>query len=164
MADRKKRRAGSRALSKPGASAGKQPPTSADISGTLSVSHVQREFSGPLPPPEVLAKYEEVLAGAADRIIAMAETQSKHRQAMEAEAMGSQVSDQPAARREARWGQICGLTIGVCAIGASLAAALAGYQTFASIFGGTTVVGLVSVFIYGRSRRTQIERPPEDSA
>ena len=38
-------------------------------------------FSGPLPHPEDLAKYEQVLPGAADRIISMAEQQAAHRQA-----------------------------------------------------------------------------------
>jgi uncharacterized membrane protein len=32
-------------------------------------------FSGPLPPPEALAKYNDILPGAADRIITMAEHQ-----------------------------------------------------------------------------------------
>ncbi len=35
-------------------------------------------FSGPLPPPEVFAKYEQILSGSADRILKMAENQSTH--------------------------------------------------------------------------------------
>jgi uncharacterized membrane protein len=35
--------------------------------------------SGPLPAPEVIAGYEKVLAGAADRIIKMAEKEQDHR-------------------------------------------------------------------------------------
>jgi uncharacterized membrane protein len=41
-------------------------------------------FSGPLPPPAVLAKYNEVLPGLAERIVALTEQQSAHRQALEA--------------------------------------------------------------------------------
>ena len=37
-------------------------------------------FSGPIPPPNIIKGYEEILPGSADRIIAMAENQSKHRQ------------------------------------------------------------------------------------
>ncbi|MBI1739603.1 MAG: DUF2335 domain-containing protein [Acidobacteriales bacterium] len=40
-------------------------------------------FSGPLPHPEDLAKYEQVLPGSADRIIRMAERQAEHRQNLE---------------------------------------------------------------------------------
>lgn len=40
-------------------------------------------YSGPLPAPETLAAYEQILPGAADRVIAMAERQSAHRQQLE---------------------------------------------------------------------------------
>lgn len=46
---------------------------------------IQSEFSGPIPPPSISKGYEEVLPGAADRIISMAEKQSQHRQHMEKE-------------------------------------------------------------------------------
>lgn len=41
------------------------------------------EFSGPLPPPSIIQGYENVVPGAAERILAMAEKQSAHRQLME---------------------------------------------------------------------------------
>lgn len=44
-------------------------------------------FSGPLPPPEALARYEEIKFGSADRIITMAENQASHRQGMESKAL-----------------------------------------------------------------------------
>lgn len=44
---------------------------------------IQSEFSGPIPPPSIIAGYEEVVPGAADRIIKMAEIQAAHRQSME---------------------------------------------------------------------------------
>jgi uncharacterized membrane protein len=46
---------------------------------TASAAH----FSGPIPPPEILIRYNEASPGAADRIIAMAENQSQHRQELE---------------------------------------------------------------------------------
>ena len=39
----------------------------------------QRTFSGPLPHPEDLAKYDQIVPGAADRIIKMAENEMCHR-------------------------------------------------------------------------------------
>ena len=47
------------------------------------VTSEQAVFRGPVPPPEVLAGYEATLPGAADRILAMAERQSRHRQELE---------------------------------------------------------------------------------
>lgn len=40
-------------------------------------------YQGPLPPASEFGKYEEVLKGSADRILSMAENQSKHRQEIE---------------------------------------------------------------------------------
>jgi len=40
-------------------------------------------YQGPLPPPELFKKYEEILPGSAERILKMAEKQSNHRQAIE---------------------------------------------------------------------------------
>lgn len=40
-------------------------------------------FSGPLPPPEVLEKYNAIEPGSANRIIRMAESQAQHRQSLE---------------------------------------------------------------------------------
>lgn len=42
-----------------------------------------QQFSGPLPPPEILEKYNNIEPGFANRIMRMAESQSQHRQAME---------------------------------------------------------------------------------
>jgi uncharacterized membrane protein len=41
------------------------------------------EFSGPLPPPQILQGYNNAFAGCAERVVAMAERQSAHRQALE---------------------------------------------------------------------------------
>ncbi len=44
-------------------------------------------FSGPLPPPQILQQYDEVVPGAAERIIANAESRQAHDQAMEERAL-----------------------------------------------------------------------------
>jgi uncharacterized membrane protein len=49
----------------------------------LSLLNSISQFVGPIPPPDLLKKYEDALDGAADRIIKMAEKQSAHRQWME---------------------------------------------------------------------------------
>jgi hypothetical protein len=41
------------------------------------------EVSGPLPPPQVLEHYERVLPGSAQRLLTMAEEQSRHRMRQE---------------------------------------------------------------------------------
>lgn len=48
----------------------------------LQAIHV--EVSGPLPQPQVLAQYDAVVPGGADRIVKLAENQVKHRHTMQA--------------------------------------------------------------------------------
>lgn len=60
--------------------------TSLQISGQL--------FKGPLPHPEILEKYEKILKGSADRIIKMAENQSKHRQVIEKKVISSDITNE----------------------------------------------------------------------
>lgn len=87
--------------------------------------------------------YNAVLPGAAERIIAMAEAEAAHVRMIETEALSGEL-------RERRLGQICGLGIGVAALGTAALALFLGHETAATVIGGTTVVGLVSVFVIGR--------------
>ena len=51
---------------------------------STAMAHFRAEFfEGPLPHPETLAEYDRISPGAASRILAMAEEQSKHRQELE---------------------------------------------------------------------------------
>lgn len=56
------------------------------------VVHQSTSFSGPLPPPEILRRFDEVVPGAAERIIKMAEEQSGHRRELEKKVIESDVS------------------------------------------------------------------------
>jgi uncharacterized membrane protein len=44
-------------------------------------------FSGPIPPPYVLAKYERALPGLADRLVRIAERESEHRRELQRRAI-----------------------------------------------------------------------------
>lgn len=48
-------------------------------------------FAGPLPHPDVLKQYDNIVPGAANRIIQMAESQSKHRRDLEKKVIGSNI-------------------------------------------------------------------------
>jgi uncharacterized membrane protein len=79
------------------------------------VSQVIQEiqFSGPIPPPNIISGYEKILPGAADRILAMAEKQSEHRQEMEKKMVEAE-------SRDGLLGIICGFTLGVGCIAAAI--------------------------------------------
>lgn len=113
---------------------------------------IAEQFSGPIPSPEVFAKYEAILPGAAERILTMAEEQQKHRMEIEKQVINSKISD-------SRLGIILGFILTIVIIAVSTGAILMGYSVigFSSII--IAVGGLVGVFIYGtRSNRKEREK------
>lgn len=50
------------------------------------VQALRIELSGPLPPPQLLRQYDEVLPDGAERVVRVAEEQFRHRRRMEARA------------------------------------------------------------------------------
>src|SRR5213592_1328991 len=70
-------------------------------------------FSGPLPPPEVLTKYNEAVPNAAERILVLAERQAEHRQKLEAKVIASNTFNQTL-------GSIFAFILGLAAIGGGI--------------------------------------------
>jgi len=104
-------------------------------------------FLAPCSPPSVLEGYERLVPGAAERILVMAESDAKHQQEIEFAALR-------AMEAEVKRGQFFGFVIGLTALGASMLALAMGSPAVAGVIGGTTVIGLVSVFIVGRVVKT----------
>lgn len=107
------------------------------------VVHVTEQFSGPLPPPDVLDRYNQVTPDAANRIIAMAEQETGHRRDMERLIISNEY-------KEARMGQICAVFIGSLTIIAGSVISVFGAPLAGVVIGGCGVIGLVSVFVLGR--------------
>ena len=109
-------------------------------------------FSGPLPPPEALSRYEKVLPGAADRIVAMAEKQSAHRIEIEKITIKARA-------RDSLLGVVSGFLIGVTALLVCAYNVTSGYPFSGSLIGASGLGGLVGVFVYGtRESRAERER------
>lgn len=114
--------------------------------GTLTAARTeitQSEFSGPLPAPEHLLAYDKIVPGAAERILQMAENEARHRHSLEATAVQETVAE----RRRGQW---MGFIIALLGLGSAVIAALHGDTVTASTIGGTTLVGIVAVFVVGR--------------
>lgn len=119
---------------------------------TPRVTVTAATFSGPIPPPELLGKYAEIIPNGADRILKMAESQSSHRQHIEKWAVigGTILS---------YFGVLCALIIALFTLYFGSQLILKGYVVAGSIFAGSGLVGLVTAFIYGtRSRREERHR------
>jgi uncharacterized membrane protein len=105
-------------------------------------------FSGPLPPPDILAKYDLVVPGSAARILAMAETQSRHRRSLERIVV---IGDS----RRAWAGLWTGFTLGMTGLIVGGFLGFYGQQVAASVIGGGALASLVSVFVIGTKSRQQ---------
>ena len=101
-------------------------------------------YSGPIPPPEALARYEEIQPGAADRILTMAEKQQEHRMALETKAIGGQVD-------QSKRGQLFGfILVFVCIAVAVFVSLYFGMTAFAVTFLCVTMVSVVGLFVTGK--------------
>ena len=70
-----------------------QPPEQPQATPDTVVTHsVAARFEGPVPPPHLLAAYNEAFPGCAERIVAMAESQGTHRQRIETAVVKAQVA------------------------------------------------------------------------
>jgi len=106
-----------------------------------------QQFSGPVPHPEILREYDQILPGAAERILTMAELDQKHQIELDSNA-------QHLAAKEIKRGQIFGLVVSISAFITSIASLILSFEKAAMVIGGTTVVGLVTVFLTSRSAKS----------
>lgn len=84
------------------------PSPKSDSSTTIArIEASSVSFSGPLPPPDMLQRYNEIIPNGADRVMTMAENQSKHRERIEAAVIESNVKSQA---RGTTYGFIMGMT------------------------------------------------------
>lgn len=105
-------------------------------------------FSGPLPSPSILGDYNEILTNGAERIMKMAENQSSHRIDLEKHAIIEEL-------RQSKNGQIFGFILAILGMLIAFVLAYLGHDTVAGIFGTTTIVGLVTVFVIGKRKQSK---------
>lgn len=114
--------------------------------GNSQITAHAAHFSGPLPPPEILVRYNEAVPGGAERIVAMAESQSKHRQSLEKSVVDTNCSTQGT-------GPVYGFIICMTAIVGGIYLIHSGKspEGLTSIIGA--LGGLVTVFVLGRKKQ-----------
>ncbi len=123
-------------------------PNQQNKNNGIAVNEVSAQFfSGPLPPPEILKKFDEIIHGAAERILKMAEEQSVHRKGLENKVVTSDIA-------RSKWGQILGFIIAITGLIVSGFIAIYGNAIAGGIIGVGTLVSLVSVFMYGSRTRS----------
>ncbi len=117
------------------------------------VLHQETHFSGPIPPPALLAKYNEVIPNGAERIMAMAERQSAHRERLEARGGDGNVSSQT------RAGYFTFIVLVIAIIGGMFL-----LHEGKSVVGLSTIIasigGVAGVFFYSKreQRKERVEK------
>jgi len=125
-------------------------PTQQKILKAFKSVSIHQSFSGPIPPPNILKGYNDVVKDGAERIMSMAERQSNHRITLEDHAIREEL-------RQSGRGQIFGFVLGIVGLGLATYLAIYGHEVIAGVFGTTTIVGLVAVFVIGKKAQKQEE-------
>lgn len=123
------------------------------VSVITAETHIQNhEFSGPIPPPDLLKAYRDVVPDGADRIIRMAEKEQSHRHSIESRIVEIR-------SRGELLGQIFGFTLGLSAVVGGLWLVNSGKQVtgLSSFFSGLAV--LVGVYWYERRPKSPPSPP-----
>lgn len=118
------------------------------------IEHRSVMYSAPLPEASQFAQYNQVVDGAGDRIIAMAEKQARHRQFIE---KWSIVGDQI----RALFGLLAGLIVAIAGLGGAVFLILNDKEWAGSFMGATTLASIVGSFIYGSQNKLKQSKQRE---
>lgn len=110
---------------------------------------IATQFTGPLPPPEILQRYNEATPEAADRILTMAEKQASHRQSIETRIINAE-------SRDSLLGLIFGFLIGLIIISWGGYCIAKGFPVSGSLLSLSGLSSLVGTFIYGSKTKRQV--------
>jgi uncharacterized membrane protein len=116
----------------------------------------QASFSGPLPPPGMLERYNSVIPNGADRIMKMAEEQAKHRQSLETSVINANLKAQERGQRHAVAVVVVGLAGGVTLI--ALGKDVAGYVSIIGSLSTMAGVFLLARHAQKKERRESMDR------
>ena len=115
-----------------------RPPVSESPPRYLLAS--KTEFRGPLPPPEALRAYDDIVPGAAERLLTEAERNGEHRRWRERTALQAQVA-------RVKWGLAAGFSVAMSFLAVSGALIAQGHDVSGTILGTVDLVALVGVFV-----------------
>lgn len=129
---------------------------------TTTSQRVDMSWSGPLPPPGDLARYNEVTPGLADRIVSMAENEAIHRHDQERRQLAGDMVANRAILVERRIGQVLAFVVALLVCGTGGFLVYAGHPVAGTVFGGAGLAPVVWAFVPKRSpglqRNNQVKK------
>ena len=142
------------------------PKTHSSNKAVVHQSLTAQQFTGPIPPPNILEEYDRIHPGSADRIIKMAENEQLHRHAIEKQIVDAEIVNTAQEIKnhasEIRWGQWLGFSIGVVTIVAGSIVSIHNQPFSGTLIGTGGVAGLVAVFIMGRKNESAPQQKQEN--
>jgi uncharacterized membrane protein len=118
----------------------------------LQAFSISKFHSGPLPSPETLQEYENIVPGCAKTIFDVFVKQADHRMGLEKIVVTSQ-------QTQSKWGQNYAFIIAIFVMTGAVACVLLGHDRAGEVLGSVDLVGLVTVFILGRQyQKGNLER------
>jgi uncharacterized membrane protein len=106
------------------------------------------QYSGPIPPPELLRQYDQIIDNGAERIFSAFELQTRHRQSLERTVVDGN-------EERAKRGQWMGFTLAIVVLGLGTSMVFSGHDAAGATIVSADLVGLAGVFVYGRRTQRQ---------
>lgn len=106
----------------------------------------RKYHAGPLPPPETLKEYNEILPDAAERIFSMAEKEQEHQHTTEIKLVDHEI-------KKTSKGQNFALVTAITGIVGAVICAFLGQEVIGAVVGGSTLASLVSSFLSAKQKK-----------
>lgn len=103
-------------------------------------------YKGSLPHPDMLEKYEAMYPGITKELLHLVKEQTLHRISIESKVVDSNI-------KNSKKGLSLGFMIAMTGLIGSIFCITQGFEIGGSILGGSGLLGLVSVFVYGSKQR-----------
>lgn len=123
-----------------------QPPPPAAAQIPFAIQQVSVSI-GPLPPPEVIAAYENAIPGTGKRFFNVWQEEAEHRRSLELAKVTAEVKDVANSRVEARRGQLAALTLGLVAVVAGVIVAGVAAPTAGGFIAVSGVTAILTAFL-----------------
>lgn len=121
-------------------------------------------YQGPLPHPEDLERYKEVIgAEGVDYILKQADKEQDHRHQLEKEELKIEKEKQQEEINLVKRGQIFAFSVVFIAFACAFILVLLGHRLAATIFVGVTIVGIVTSFIESSDRKKTYNVSEQDN-
>ena len=137
-------------------------PQSDETQSQLDITYMEAVWRGPLPPPEVVQRYEDMVPGAADRLLTLTEKQQAHSHNIEEKVINIHQTVVGGDSRRSDIGLWLGFVVAVLGILCGTYLGLRGHEWLGAVIAGVPLTYLVGAFIYGsKSRRDERNRNAE---